>query len=52
MQRIMGTHDRRVLDVDLERLIDDRFVRALDESGAIDRIYGQYGLSADFELLR
>ena len=46
MQRIIGTHDRRVLDVPLERLIDDRFVRALDESGAIDRIYGHYGISA------
>jgi ABC-type nitrate/sulfonate/bicarbonate transport system substrate-binding protein len=50
MQRIMGTHDRRVLDVDLERLIDDRFVRALDETGAIGRIYGRYGISAGFGL--
>ena len=46
MQRIIGTHDRRVLDVPLERLIDDRFVRALDESGAIGRIYGHYGINA------
>ena len=50
MQRIMGTHDRRVLDVALERLIDDRFVRALDETGAIDGIYGRYGISTDFGL--
>jgi ABC-type nitrate/sulfonate/bicarbonate transport system substrate-binding protein len=46
MQRIIGTHDRRVLDVPLERLIDDRFVRALDESGVIGRIYGHYGINA------
>ena len=50
MQRIMGTHDRRVLDVALERLIDDRFVRALDEAGAIGRIYGRYGINTDFGL--
>jgi ABC-type nitrate/sulfonate/bicarbonate transport system substrate-binding protein len=50
MQRIMGTHDRRVLDVALERLIDDRFVRALDETGAIGRMYGRYGISTDFGL--
>jgi ABC-type nitrate/sulfonate/bicarbonate transport system substrate-binding protein len=50
MQRIMGTHDRRVLDVALERLIDDRFVRALDETGAIGRIYGRYGINTDFGL--
>ena len=50
MQRIMGTHDRRVLDVALERLIDDRFVRALDETGAIGRMYGRYGINTDFGL--
>jgi hypothetical protein len=46
MQQIIGTHDRRVLDVALERLIDDRFVRALDENGAIGRIYSHYGINA------
>jgi ABC-type nitrate/sulfonate/bicarbonate transport system substrate-binding protein len=50
MQRIMGTHDRGVLDVVLERLIDDRFVRALDETGAIGRIYDRYGANAEFGL--
>jgi ABC-type nitrate/sulfonate/bicarbonate transport system substrate-binding protein len=50
MQRIMGTLDRRVLDVALERLIDDRFVRALDETGAIGRMYGRYGVNTDFGL--
>ena len=47
MQQIIGTHDRRVLDVPLERLLDDRFVRAL---GAIGRIYRHYGINPDFEL--
>ena len=46
----MGTHDRRVLDVALERLIDDRFVRALDETGAIGRMHGRYGISTDYGL--
>jgi ABC-type nitrate/sulfonate/bicarbonate transport system substrate-binding protein len=39
MQRIIGTHDLRVLDVPLERLIDDRFVRGLEQSGTIDTLY-------------
>lgn len=47
MQRIMGAHDRRVLDIPLERLIDDRFIRSLDETGAIARIYGRYGVNPD-----
>ena len=50
MQQIIGTHDRRVLDVALERLIDDRFVRALDDTGAIDKFYGHYGINTDFGL--
>jgi hypothetical protein len=47
MQRIMATHDRRVLDVALEPLIDDRFVRAVDKTGAIGSIYGCYGINTD-----
>jgi ABC-type nitrate/sulfonate/bicarbonate transport system substrate-binding protein len=50
MQRIMGAHDRRVLDVALERLIDDRFVRTLDETGLIGGIYRHYGINTDFGL--
>jgi hypothetical protein len=46
----MGTHDQRVLDIALERLIDDRFVRALDDTGAIDKFYGHYGINTDFGL--
>jgi ABC-type nitrate/sulfonate/bicarbonate transport system substrate-binding protein len=50
MQRIMGTHDRRVLDVDLERLINDRFIRGLDESGAIDRMFDRHGVNTHLGL--
>ena len=32
MQRIIGAHDKRVLDIALEHLIDDRCVRKLDET--------------------
>jgi hypothetical protein len=43
MQRIIGTHDARVLDIPLERLIDSRFVRKMDEEGTIDALYSSYG---------
>jgi ABC-type nitrate/sulfonate/bicarbonate transport system substrate-binding protein len=45
MQRIIGTHAARVLDIPLELLIDDRFVRALDEAGTIDALYRTHGAS-------
>jgi ABC-type nitrate/sulfonate/bicarbonate transport system substrate-binding protein len=45
MQRIIGTHDARVLDIPLESLIDDRFVRALDQTGTIDALYRTHGAS-------
>jgi hypothetical protein len=44
MQKVMAIHDPRVLDVRVEDMIADRFVRTLDESGAIDRLYSAYGL--------
>lgn len=44
MQRVMALHDPKVLDLKLADLIDDRFVRKLDESGAIDRLYSTYGV--------
>jgi hypothetical protein len=44
MQTIMALHDPKVLNVRVEDLIEDRFVRKLDESGFIDRLYGTYGL--------
>ena len=44
MQRIMGTYDARVLKIDIEDLIDDRFVRKLDENGTIAGLYAFYDL--------
>jgi ABC-type nitrate/sulfonate/bicarbonate transport system substrate-binding protein len=40
MQKVMALHDPKVLGVKVEDLIDDRFVRKLDESGVIDRLSG------------
>lgn len=44
MQRVIGLADRRVLNIKIEELSDDRFVRKLDQSGAIDRLYESYGV--------
>lgn len=44
MQRIMALHDPKVLGVIVEDVIEDRFVRKLDESGVIDRLYSTYGV--------
>jgi len=44
MQRVMALNDPKVLNVKIEDLADDRFVRKLDESGAIDRLYQSYGV--------
>jgi ABC-type nitrate/sulfonate/bicarbonate transport system substrate-binding protein len=43
-QRVLGLNDPRVLSVKVEDLLEDRFVRKLDESGAIDRLYRTYGV--------
>lgn len=43
MQRVMGMHDPRLIKVDVRSLIDDRFVRELDENGTIERLYSTYG---------
>jgi ABC-type nitrate/sulfonate/bicarbonate transport system substrate-binding protein len=42
MQRVMALNDPKVLNVKVEDLVEDRFVRRLDESGAIDRLYRTY----------
>jgi hypothetical protein len=44
MQKIMGTYNARVLEIDIEKLIDVRLVQKLDESGAIDRLFTSYGV--------
>ena len=37
MQRVMSIHDARVRDIRIDRLMDDRLVRKLDEAGATAR---------------
>ena len=44
MQRVMALHDPKVLNLKLADLIEERFVRRLDESGVIDRLYSTYGV--------
>jgi ABC-type nitrate/sulfonate/bicarbonate transport system substrate-binding protein len=44
MQRVMGLHEPAVLSLKLEELVDDRSLRALDDSGRLDRIYRDYKL--------
>ena len=44
MQRVMALDDPKVLNVKVEEMIEERFLRKLDESGALDRIYSAYGV--------
>jgi ABC-type nitrate/sulfonate/bicarbonate transport system substrate-binding protein len=44
LQRVMALNDPKVLNVKVEQLVDDRFVRRLDQEGAIDRLYSAYGV--------
>jgi hypothetical protein len=44
LQRVMALNDPKVLTVKVEQLIEDRFVRRLDQGGAIDRLYSAYGV--------
>ncbi len=44
VQKVMAVHDPKVLDVRVEDLVEDRFVRKLDERGVIDRLYSSHGL--------
>ena len=42
IQKVMALHDPKVLSVKVEDLIEDRFVRRLDQSGVIDQLYRAY----------
>jgi len=44
MQKVMALHDPKLLSVKVEDLIEDRFVRKLDERGVIDGLYKTYGV--------
>ena len=42
IQRLMGVSDPRVSEIKVEDVIEDRFIRKLDEIGFIDRLYKSY----------
>jgi ABC-type nitrate/sulfonate/bicarbonate transport system substrate-binding protein len=44
MQRVMSRADRKLLDVKVGDLVDDRFVRQLEESGAAEKLFRDYGV--------
>ena len=44
VQRLMALQNPRVANLKVEELIDDRFIRKLDESGFIDRLYRTHGV--------
>jgi hypothetical protein len=41
----MSLHDSSVLELEIDKLIDDSLVRKLEASGFIDSIYGEYGVT-------
>ena len=41
VQRLLKTQNPRIGDVNVEDLVDNRFIRKLDESGFFERIYGK-----------
>jgi ABC-type nitrate/sulfonate/bicarbonate transport system substrate-binding protein len=45
MQRVMGLHDPRLLEVDVDSLIDDSIVRHLNTSGVTNAKYVEYGIA-------
>jgi ABC-type nitrate/sulfonate/bicarbonate transport system substrate-binding protein len=43
IQRLMKIRNPRMAELKVEELIDDRFIRKLDESGFMDRLFVTYG---------
>jgi ABC-type nitrate/sulfonate/bicarbonate transport system substrate-binding protein len=41
VQRLLKTQNPRIAEVNVEDLVDNRYIRKLDESGFFDRIYGK-----------
>lgn len=41
VQRLLKTQNPRVGEVNIDDLVDNRFIRKLDESGFFERIYGK-----------
>jgi hypothetical protein len=42
-QRLLKTQNLRIGEVNIDDLVDSRFICKLDESGFFDRIYGNAG---------
>lgn len=43
VQRLLKTQSPRIGDINIDDLVDSRFIRKLDESGFFERIYGASG---------
>ncbi|MBI3058725.1 MAG: hypothetical protein HYY81_05375 [Deltaproteobacteria bacterium] len=43
IQRLLKLQNPKVEKIKVEELVEDRFLRALDQSGFIDRLYATYG---------
>ena len=43
VQRLMKLRNPAVEKVKVEELVDDRFMKKLDQSGFIDELYARYG---------
>jgi NitT/TauT family transport system substrate-binding protein len=43
VQRLLKTQNPRIGEVNIEDLVDGRFIKKLDDSGFIDRLYGSVG---------
>ena len=41
VQRLLKTQNPRIAEVNVDDLVDNRFIRRLDETGFFDRIYGK-----------
>jgi ABC-type nitrate/sulfonate/bicarbonate transport system substrate-binding protein len=39
MRKVMSLHDARVLNVDIDQLVDDRLIQKLDKEGTIDQLH-------------
>jgi hypothetical protein len=44
VQRLMKLRNPAVEKVKVEELVDDRFMKKLDQSGLIDQMYAKYGV--------
>ncbi len=43
MQRLLKMQNPRIAEVNIDDIVDNRFIRKLDESGFFDRIYDSAG---------